>query len=48
MKQYQKGYLNIPGGVFETLFFFSVIGALAALCAFGYGIYWLITHMRFV
>ena len=39
---------NIPDGFFETLFALAAIGALSALCGAGYGLYWLIMHVRFV
>lgn len=44
----QRGYLNIPKGFFEALFALAALGAVSALGFVCYGVYWLVTHVRFV
>jgi hypothetical protein len=39
---------TIPDGFFETLFVLAAIGVISALGGIGYGLYWLVTHVRFV
>ena len=35
-------------GFFETLFTLAAIGLVAAVGSIGYGLYWLVMHVRFV
>jgi hypothetical protein len=44
----QRGYINIPSGVLETLGALAVVGALAIIGFAGWGLWWLVTHVRFV
>lgn len=48
MKKYQRGFIDIPKGVFETLFVLAAVGLVATVTGLGYGLYWLATHVRFV
>ncbi len=44
----QLGYIDIPSGTFETLGVLAGIGLLSLLGCAGYGLYWLVTHVRVV
>lgn len=44
----QRGFIAIPRGFFETLLALAALGALALIGAAGYGLWWLLTHVRFV
>ena len=48
MKHKQRGWIDIPKGALETLFALAVIGMVALMGAIGYGLFWLVTHVRFV
>ena len=41
----QRGYINIPSGVIETLCALAFIGFIALLGLAGYGLWWLATHI---
>ncbi|MGA0610046.1 hypothetical protein [Caldimonas sp. KR1-144] len=44
----QRGFVNFPDGFFETLFALAAIGVVALLGFLGWGIWWLIQHVRLV
>lgn len=44
----QRGFIHFPNGFFETLFALAAIGLFAVLGGAVYGVWWLITHVRFV
>lgn len=43
----QRGYINIPSEVIETLCALAFIGFIALLGFAGYGLWWLVTHITF-
>lgn len=44
----QRGFVNFPDRFFETLLALAAVGLIAVLVAAGYGLWWLVTHVRFV
>jgi hypothetical protein len=53
--KYQRGFINIPTQSFEWLFRFAYVGIAALIILVvalfvlsGWGIWWLIQHVRFV
>jgi ABC-type phosphate transport system auxiliary subunit len=43
----QRGWIGIPTGSLEIIFGLAVIGLIAFIGAVGYGLFWLLTHVRF-
>ena len=41
----QRGFIQIPSGVIETLCALALIGFIALLSFAGYGLWWLFTHI---
>jgi hypothetical protein len=48
MRAKQRGFFNVPSGFFEILGLLAALGLLAVVGAIGYGLFWLVTHVRFV
>ena len=48
MKSKQLGFIDIPKGVFEILGVLAAVGLGAVVVVIGYGLFWLVTHVRFV
>lgn len=46
MNTKQRGFIDIPKGVFETLFFLAVIGLLSSVGALFYLLWWLFTNVQ--
>lgn len=44
----QRGWINIPAGVFETLFTLAAIGLIALVATFVYVMAWIVSHVRFI
>lgn len=47
-KAKQRGFIDIPRGFFEVLFTLAALGAVTLLGLAGWGLWWLVTHVRFV
>lgn len=43
----QRGWIDIPRGFFETLFVLAFLGAIGIAGALIYGLWWVVTHVRF-
>lgn len=44
----QRGFITFPRGFFETLLALASLGLVAFVVLAGYGLWWLVSHVRFI
>jgi uncharacterized membrane protein SirB2 len=44
----QRGWINLPPRFFDALLFFAAVGLVAIIGFVVWGLWWFITHVRFV
>lgn len=48
MKKNQRGWIDFPKGTFEIIAAFAFVGLICSVLGLLYGVYWIVTHVRFV